>query len=1045
MRNRVKAWKTLLCYAVCAAWLGHAAQGAPRPTPAPPPPAGGITQAADDLAAQALDLLNNGKLKEAADDYTMLMQRYPNAGAVPEALFRLGYIQYVQGDYPGAIATLKRIVSPPASPEIKAAGDALIPQVLAAQAGKMKPGDPKRKAAFEGAIKQFDAFIKQYANSPVVENANYGKAVAAYQNQDYEGAAQSLRDNLKRFPTSESIMDSEDLLAVVLIAEATDIMRNHGDQAAAMGDFNLALRYLADIIIRHTDVALANDAQFQIGEVLFNRGSLETGAKKQEDLTNAMDAYRAVLPKDQMVQAQEARVQSLLPRLQQAVLSHNAELVQALQRLQDRENAKLEALKQAPDQTMAAQLRIAACYFLLQRYDEARVMLHFLQPFAEDDDQKKQIEYYLVLTYASQGITDKAAEAYNDFQAKHKGDPLGENLPLAMGAAFLSSNPPQPDKAIAYFKDETTLYPGSPLVNEALGEEANALIGLHRYGDALATYNRFLLTKPPADQAAQAEQGIALIYQQTGKLPDAIKQYQKVADTYAGTAQAEQSAFYAAGLETSVDMRQALPKLQDFVRKYPDGKFTAQAMMMVAQVQTALNDVPVAMQTYKDVASKFPKSEYGPQSYFARAAILGKQNQIDEMVKLMRDFIDAYPDSKDIFYAYDTIGQTDVSKGKIPDAIATYQEMVDKHADNPMAPTALYRTAELWRKQADALGNYIALNDAQRAEWNKDINSSIAAGEKVLSQFPESDQVGLALATLLADQQMLLTAKLKTPDDIDKYFHGLADKFASNPSAKSRILFTLATFTYTKDPAKALGEMTEAYNPALVYAPADLDLYGAALIEQGKAAQAYGIYEKIAKDYPLPAGTQPAQAQTAIQEAQATALFGMASALDKEGKTADAGKLYTQLKASYPWSPKVLEANYGIAKSLLQQNKQDDALKLLLPIVRSRTAPARLRARAFLLIGDIYHAMPNRLDDEIDSYLKTAAFYGGVADVAAEALWKGGQALEQQAAILNEQSSPKKSEQIQKAVNAYKEIVDKYSDSPFVQQAQERLNTLGAK
>ncbi len=509
-----------------------------------------------------------------------------------------------------------------------------------------------------------------------------------------------------------------------------------------------------------------------------------------------------------------------------------------------------------------------------------------------------------MLTYASQGITDKAVAAYNDFQSKYKGDPLGENLPLAMGAAFLTGANPQPDKAIDYLQDEVKLYPKSPLVNQALEQEASALIGLQRYGDALAAYQKFLDTKPPADQAAQAEQGIALIYQQTGKMPDAIRQYQKVADTYPGTAQAEQCAFYAAGLETSVDMKLALLKLQIFVKSYPDGKFTAQALMMTGQAQAALGDVPGAMATYKQVETTYSATDYGPQAYFAQATMLARAEKTDDMVKLMQDFIKVYPNNKDIFYAYDTIGQTQARSGNLAAAVATYAEMADKHPDNPMAATALYRTTDLWRKQADGMGQYQALKDAQRKDWNTDLTNSIAAGEKLLDQFSGSDQVGVDLKNLLADQEMLVAAGLKTPDDVDKYFHGLADKFHSNLGAQSRILFTLATFTYQKDPVTALLQMAGAYRPTLVYAPEDLDLYGSVLIDQGKADEAFAIYQKIANDYPIPQGIQPAQAQPAIQEAQAAALFGMASALDKEGKTTDAAKLYSELKTYYPWSLK---------------------------------------------------------------------------------------------------------------------------------------------
>jgi outer membrane protein assembly factor BamD (BamD/ComL family) len=46
--------------------------------------------------------------------------------------------------------------------------------------------------------------------------------------------------------------------------------------------------------------------------------------------------------------------------------------------------------------------------------------------------------------------------------------------------------------------------------------------------------------------------------------------------------------------------------------------------------------------------------------------------------------------------------------------------------------------------------------------------------------------------------------------------------------------------------------------------------------------------------------------------------------------------------------------------------------------------------------------------------------------------------------MLNEQSTPKKSEQVAKAASAYKDLATKYPDSPLVQKAQERLNALGS-
>jgi TolA-binding protein len=1028
MKNWARPWKIFLCTVVCATGLGaHCG-------------AQGVGQA-EGLAAQALELLNAGKLDDAANLYSQIISTYPNSDVTPEAYFRLGYIEYLQGNYDQAVDTLKRIENSGATPGVRVAGESLIPQVLEEKAAKMAADDPQRDATLQDVVHQYTTIIRAYPNTAEVESAKYGRARALLELGQDSAAEQNLRENLAQFASSDTILDSQDLLAVVLTTEASKSLREHENERAAMDKYKEALGYLADIIERGTDASLANDAQFQIGEVLFNRGNTEQGEAREKDLENAIIAYRAVQPRDAMVRAQQTRVAEIEQRRNQAAAQGELDEVQNLQRLEDSVNAKLGALKVSPDQTINADLRIAACYYLLGRYDEARVLLQYLTPFAETDDQKKQISYYTILTYAAQGVTDKATAAFDDFQSKYSGDPLGESLPLAMGAAFLNPKVDQPQKAIAFFGEELSLYPKSPLVNQALSQQAAALISLKEYDQALDTYKQFLQSNPSPSQAAAAREGIATIYRETGKLADAIKQYQSVAETYAGTPEADESAFYAAGLETSVDPKAALSMLQAYLQKYPDGKFAPQATMLTGEMDAALGDPSAALAAYKSAAEKYPDSDIASQAYFQQAALLGTEQKMDEMIAVLRQFIAAYPNDKDIFYAYDTIGQTQAGKGQVADAIATYSEMVEKHSDNPMAASAQYRVAELSEKEAEGMGQYTGLKPAQRKHWSAEIGVSVAAIEKMLDQFPNSDQLGLALETLLADQQMLLDAKLKTPREIDNYLRGLAGKYNSDASARSRILFALATFTYQKDPAKAIADMTAAYDPSLVYAPDDLDLYGSALIDQGKPDQAYAVYSKIAKDFPTPPGVQPTLAQPAIQEAQATALFGMARALEKEGNIAQAGKLYGQLKTLYPWSPKVVEANYGIAKSLVDGGKFDDALKLLIAIVANRNASAQLRARAFLLIGDAQQDKGN-LPAAIDSYLKTAVYYAGVPDVAAQGLWKGAQLLEKQAATLSDQTTPKKSEQINKAVLAYNSIVTKYPNSQFVGPAQARLSAL---
>lgn len=1002
--------------------------------------------APEQASARALELFNSGRQKEAADAYAAILKNYPTSTIAPDAQFRLGYLDYLLGDYDASIENLKKILGPPASPELQELGASLLPQAIAAKATKLKPGDPQRTATFQEAIKGFDAFLQKYPRSDEAETANYGRALASYQIGKYDDAVKSLRDNLAHFSKSESILDSQYLLALTLATQGSNALREeaNANRAGAMAKYEEALKLLGDIVAKRSDIALANDAQFQIGEVLFNRAGTEDAAARAKTYDAAIAAYRAVQPQEVVLKAQEERLANVLLRIRAAGVARDTATLRRLQTLQTREQTKLEVIKTRADETVAAQIKVAACFFLEQRPDEARVLLRHEQPFAADDEQKKQIAYYLAMTYASQDLAEKAVASYDEFQANWKGDPIAENLPLVMGALFLNPKSSDPAKALDYLKEEIALYPESRFVNEALAQQASALVQLKRYDEALAAFKKFLATNPKKELAAQAEFGIATVLKETGKIDAALAKFREVREKFPGTPQAELASFWVGQLLAQKgDMKAAIPELQRYVTAYPQGAAVPSALFAIGQAQAQLGDKAAALKTFEELAAKFPKSDAAPFAYFQRAAILAQENKTDEMIATMRAFIAAYPESDKIFFAYDTIGQSQINAQKPLDAIATYREMAEKHPQDPQSAQALYVAADLWRRYAESQGRYIALNEQQRGEWNKGIAGSMECAEKLLMQYPDAPQVALALQTLLEDQKLLVTAKLKTPAQTEAYFQNLAKKFEAKPATRSKVLFTLAAFLFDKDKTKALAQMQSAYDPKLVYAPADLDLFGGALIDAGKISEALAVYEKLARDFPNPPNVAPDKAPPQIAEAQAIALYGTGRALQKQGKVAEAAQRFDTLKKLYPWSPKILEANYGIAEADVANGKLDEAMTLLVGIIRAPTATAELRANAMLLGGRIQEKK-NAIEAAIDYYIKIATFYEGVPQAASEGLWRGAQLLEKQAAGLSETTKPKKSQQLSKAVKAYKDLAEKYPASQFAAKAKERLQTLAS-
>src|SRR5207249_1540321 len=129
------------------------------------------------------------------------------------------------------------------------------PQVMSAKVMRMKADDPKRTAAFQDVIKQFEAFIQKFPASDEAEGAQYGRALAHFQIKDYDKAVEGLRQNLAKFPKSESILESQYLLALTLTTQANAALSgSQANKVAGFAQFDEAEKLLRDITQKRTDV-----------------------------------------------------------------------------------------------------------------------------------------------------------------------------------------------------------------------------------------------------------------------------------------------------------------------------------------------------------------------------------------------------------------------------------------------------------------------------------------------------------------------------------------------------------------------------------------------------------------------------------------------------------------------------------------------------------------------------------------------------------------------------------------------------------------------
>jgi TolA-binding protein len=987
----------LVCLAAFAFLSG------PLAAQAPPPQTLDMKMMSD---AEALSA--QGKHAEAAATYEDLVKRFPQVASVPEANFRAGYAHYLAGDYDAALAAFKKVIDnrnlPPEMAVLNELALSMTPQVLVAKAGKLPPEAPARKEALEDAVKQFDVYLTKYATSDEAESAAYSKALALYQLEKFDAAMDVLRANMTKFAQSPTVQDSQYLLALTLATLASNtMMKANAPDPAADQQFDESEKLLRDIITKNQNLALINDAQFQIGELLLARGgfisSEDNKAKQTEIFNKALDAYRSVASKDRVIAAQKARIAFFADLRTQAGMKSDKVAFAKYKRLVDKETEKLAGLEARTDQTQTAKFKTGLIFFTQGKMDETRVLYTHLQAQGaiEEDADKKQALYFITMSYAAQNVADKAEEKYKEFQGAYKGDQIAQNLQLVMGAMYLNEKLNNPDKAIEYFNEGLQLYPKGKAFGTLVLARAGAQIQLKKYDEAEKALQETLKGNPPKELAVDAEFYLGTVQVQTNKAAEAVVTFKGVRDKYPGTPQAEQAHYQVGQLLSALAPKDAIPELQEFLKKYPKSTAFPAALMALGSSQAKTGQSDAALATFKKLATEYPKSEAAPFSYFERAQILSSAQKIDDTLVVMKEFIAQYPDSPQLFQAYDFVAQILTSQKKGMEAIAAYDDYVAKRPKDDHTPQALLKAGSLWKTYAESFGNYIIMEAAKRPEWQKGIDKCTELSVKLLTEFPESQQVAQALSNLMDVQNLLVIAKLKTQDELEKYFQDLAQKFADKPGTKAKILFTLASSNFDKDKAKAIEQMAGAYDPNLKFAPEDLDLYGQALIDSKKVDEAIKVYEKLNADFPLPGGT-PKGAPRDVLEAQAIYLAGLGRALQEKGDDANrkkGGELFAELEKNYSWSSKMNEVNYGIAVTLFDQKKYDDAADRLRKILKSPTASSELRAKTMLLLAKIYEAT-EQYELAIDNFIKISVFYGGVPKVAAEGLWRGGQLLERQ-------------------------------------------------
>lgn len=561
---------------------------------------------------------------------------------------------------------------------------------------------------YQEAANVFERLIKQFPKATVAAEATLKQAECYRELKNYTKATGLYRTFQQNYP-------KHDLMPQAMLGEATMLLRQSDNAGAKTIIQTVRSQYSEDPVAQL-------DALFLLGQILTDERKFDEAREVYLLIARSRD------PRATEALFLQAETRFEAQQYEDAIayyerIPSKAALLDMIQAQIDMLQKQKPIIVQRGDSLASLQARIDGLYKLGNQTKQR-------------PDLRAAAVFRVANCYQELGKPEEASVVYRYFLGLFPEDKLAadqKDLPekAHYGLIVTLTERGQGDGADVESVAFDKKYPQSKLKESARFIQAEALFSSDKFEKALAMYKEYLTASKNTDLIESANYRIALCLY-------GLKQYDRSRDA-----------------------------LAEFVKKYPKGKFTPDALFRLGRSyfelsQTATDpkvqqdDLTRAADTYELIRKDFPDSPAAPEVTFQ----LG--------------------------YLYSYLGRFD--KAAFEKSVAAFQKFANDWPDytdktgKPLVPEALYQSA---RSQV-ALGNY----DAAVADFNK-----------IVESYPDND-----LAPYAAFEAASAYAAAKKPAEMITALRAYADKYPTHKSVGDALYAIGQELENQKKPDEAITE-----------------------------------------------------------------------------------------------------------------------------------------------------------------------------------------------------------------------------------------------
>ena len=459
------------------------------------------------------------------------------------------------------------------------------------------------RTPFDKSIDLFEDFLNEYPNSRYKDNVE-GYLVDAYMGTtDYQRALTSI--NRIKKPGAK------------VLAAKQNVLYNLGVQALAANRTQDAANYFKQAIdVGNYDKTALNESRLWLAETQYRTGNYKEAAKQQQEYVKSVNKGDENYGLAQY-------------NLGYSLLNQNR-YSEAKTAFQNAINSK----QLTNDLAASAYQGIGQAQYYLKDFSGAQASYDQALKL----DKNTSGDYSMYQKGIMMGLGHQYADEIAQMDALIKAYPKSDLAPQAMlekgnAQALLGKNGDALDTYSTLLKN----YPKSAEARKGLLQTALVNKSMDKEDAAIEAYKKVIRQYPTSDEAQAAAEDLKVIYADRGQLAEFGKFLNSVPNAPKIDVNEVERLTFEAAEKAAIDTRPSIDKMQQYLKDYPDGAYTAKAKYYIARYHYGKGNYNDAMAAIDEALKGGGDASYAQDALAMRSDILARQGKYDEALRSYKE------------------------------------------------------------------------------------------------------------------------------------------------------------------------------------------------------------------------------------------------------------------------------------------------------------------------------------------------------------------------------------------------------------------------